>query len=92
MKRILLLILMFLMFQFAGCDSKQLSKDKAIDIAYNSLTEKYKNDVINKNSPKVGESEYSYKITFDAKSDAILGPIIVTVNKKTLGTETSLRD
>lgn len=92
MKRILLFVLMVLMIQIVGCDSKQLSKDKAINIAYNSLTDKYKSDIINKDTPKIEESEYSYKVTFDAKSEAILGPIIVTVDKKTLRTKTSLRD
>jgi hypothetical protein len=78
--------------QFAGSDSKQLSQQKIIEIAYNSLTDKYKSDVINKDNPKVEETEYYYKVTFNAKSDAILGPIVVTVDKKSLRTSTSLRD
>jgi hypothetical protein len=56
------------------------------------LTDKYKSDVINKDNPKAEESEYTYIATFNAKSDAILGPIVVTVDKKSLRTTTSLRD
>lgn len=80
------------MLQVVGCDSKQLSKEGIVEIAYNSLSESYKNDVINKDTPKVEDTEYSYKVTFDAKSNAILGPIVVTVDKETLKTKTSSRE
>lgn len=92
MKRIFLFILMAVMLEFAGCDSRQVTEKNIIDIAYNSLSGPYKIDVTNKDTPNVEVFENFFKVTFNAKSQAMLGPIVVTVSKKTLSTSTSLRD
>jgi hypothetical protein len=90
MKRIIMLILLLLPF-ISGC-KKQNDADsfsKAREAAWNSLSVQEKGTIIGdwKQAP-VTEATYqeksTYAVTFNTSDDALLGPIIVYVDRSTL--------
>lgn len=90
MKRIIYFILVIIPF-ITGCnkdDSKELNL-LVREIAWHSLSNQERATVITDwDNATVSETTYqeknSYAVTFNTKDDALLGPIIVYIEKKTL--------
>lgn len=92
MKRKIILLFFFAVFMFVGntgCEKDDSVFMQVKEKAWNSLTTREQSTVsISWRDANVKEESYNdenvYSVTFSTKDDALLGPIIVYVNKSSL--------